>query len=240
MEPLRFVVYSDYLCPWCYNAAVRLDRLERESGGSVELIWRSYLLRPSPTPGRDLEKFRSYTRSWLRPAEEPDSGEFRVWQGDAGPPSHSVPPHRVAKAAASLGDEAFRRIHPRLLHAYFAENRDISDPAVLRCVWSEAGLPDSEFARSEDPSLLEQVVAEHREALDSGVTGVPAVRLEGNDAVIVGAHPLALYRRWVERMHGRSERGRDRLTRETEFSFGGARLRSGVPVRAKGGGAADR
>ncbi len=200
MEPLRFVVYSDYLCPWCYNAAVRLELLEQESDGAVELTWRSYLLRPRPSPGRNLEKFRVYTRSWLRPAAEPDSGEFRVWQGDAGPPSHSVPPHRVAKAAASLGDEAFRRIHPRLLHAYFAENRDISDAATLRSVWSEAGLPDSEFARSEDPLLLEQVYQEHRESLDSGVTGVPAVRLEGNDAVIVGAQPLELYRRWVERV----------------------------------------
>ena len=27
---------------------------------------------------------------------------FRVWEGDAGPPSHSVPPHLVAKAAASI------------------------------------------------------------------------------------------------------------------------------------------
>ena len=203
MEPLRFVVYSDYLCPWCYNAAVRLDLLERESDGAVELIWRSYLLRPKPSPGRDLEKFRAYTRSWLRPAAEPDSGEFRVWQGDAGPPSHSVPPHCVAKAAASLGDEAFGRIHPLLLHAYFAENRDISDAATLRSIWSEAGLPDSEFERSEDPLLLKRVYEEHRESLDSGVTGVPAVRLEGNDAVIVGAHPLDLYRRWVERVGAR-------------------------------------
>ncbi len=200
MRPVRFVVYSDYLCPWCYNAAVRLELLERESEGAVELSWRSYLLRPKPSSGRDLEKFRAYTRSWLRPAAEPDSGAFRVWEGDAGPPTHSVPPHRVAKAAASLGAEAFRRIHLRLLHAYFAENRDISDGATLRSIWSEAGLPDSEFARSEDPLLLEQVVEEHRESLDSGVTGVPAVRLEGNDAVIVGAQPLELYRRWVERV----------------------------------------
>src|SRR5262245_57588101 len=100
---VRFVVYYDYLCPWCYNATVRLRHLESRHAETVELEWRSFLLRPEPRPGeRSLEKFRRYTESWLRPAAEEDSGTFRVWQGDAGPPSHSVPPHVVAKAALAI------------------------------------------------------------------------------------------------------------------------------------------
>ena len=65
-------MHSDYLCPWCYNAAVRIDRLERDTPGEVEIEWRSYLLRPKPSPGRDLERFRAYTHSWSRPGAEPD------------------------------------------------------------------------------------------------------------------------------------------------------------------------
>ena len=39
------------------------------------------------------------------------------------------------------------------------------------------------------------------------MTGVPAVRLVGNDAVIVGAHPFELYQRWVTRtLERRSQR----------------------------------
>jgi len=204
MQPVHFIVNSDYLCPWCYNGAVRLDRLEREAEGAVRLEWRAYLLRPRPAPGRDLEKFRAYTRSWLRPAEEPDGGEFRVWRGDAGPPSHSIPPHLVAKAAARLSEEAFRAIHPRLLHAYFAESRDVSDVDTLRAVWGEAGLPAAAFDAHEDPELLRRTLAEHDEAIEAGVTGVPSVRLAGNDAVITGAHPLELYRRWVGRIQGQA------------------------------------
>lgn len=204
MPPVRLIVYSDYLCPWCYNASVRLWRLDDELGDALELEWRSYLLRPQPRPrapgGDELERFRAYTRSWLRPAAEEESGEFRVWEGEAGPPSHSVPPHLVAKAAAELGGDAFRRVHERLLRAYFHEHRDVSDPATLRALWGEAGLPAAEFARSQQPALLARTLAEHREAVDSGVTGVPAVRLAGNPAVVVGAHPRALYRRWVERV----------------------------------------
>jgi predicted DsbA family dithiol-disulfide isomerase len=203
VEPVRFVVHSDYLCPWCYNAAVRIDRLERDSPGEVEIEWRSYLLRPKPSPGRDLERFRAYTRSWSRPGAEPDSGTFRVWQGDAGPPSHSIPPQLAAKAAARLGEASFRRMHERLLRAYFAESRDITDRETLRSLWAEVGLPEDQFARVDDPALLREVLAQHREALETGVTGVPAVQLAGNDAVIVGAQPLDLYRRWVERTRTR-------------------------------------
>jgi len=200
VERVELVVYSDYLCPWCYNASVRLHAVQREFGKLLGMDWRSYLLRPRPAPDRDLEKFRDYTKSWLRPAAEPDAGTFRVWTGDAGPPSHSVPAHLVAKAAAALGPDAFERVHEALLHAYFAENRDVSDEATLRAIWREAGLPDNEFARSEDPALLSRTLGEHDEALELGVTGVPTVLVRGRDALVMGAQPVAVYRRWIERL----------------------------------------
>jgi len=125
---------------------------------------------------------------------------FRPWLGDAGPPSHSVPPHLVAKAAAALGPDAFERMHLRLMRAYFSENQDITDPQVLRSLWLEQGLPEAAFERREDPALLEQVLDEHAAAQEAGATGVPAVQLQGNDAIIVGAHPMELYRRWMTRI----------------------------------------
>lgn len=196
---IRLIAYSDYLCPWCYNAAVRLERLEAELGGQVEVEWRTFLLRPQPDPGRTLEKFKRYTESWKRPAEEADSGTFQVWQTDAGPPSHSVPPHLVAKAAATLGPDAFESIHSRLLRAYFSDNRDITDAATLQAIWLEAGLPLAELARSADPEILRQVIDQHNEALAIDINGVPAVRMEGRDGFIMGAQPVAVYRRWVQR-----------------------------------------
>ncbi len=197
MDTVRFTVWSDYLCPWCYNGAVRLEKLREEFAGRVELEWRAFLLRPADRGRRDPERFRAYTQSWLRPAAEPDAGTFRVWQGSAPPPSHSVPPHRVAKAAAAVG--GFDALHPRLLRAYFAENRDVSDEAVLLEVWREAGLPDEAFEQAWDDAVLSQVLGEHDAALEAGVTGVPSMRLEGNDVVIVGAQPLEILRRWTQR-----------------------------------------
>jgi predicted DsbA family dithiol-disulfide isomerase len=189
------------------NATVRLRQIEGEFGGEVRVDWRSFLLRPRPDAARSLEEFRVYTRSWLRPASEPDAGTFQVWQGDAGPPSHSVPPHLVAKAAASLGDDAFHAMHDRLLHAYFAESRDITEADTLHALWGEAGLPEAEFARVADPRWLEQTTTEHNEAVQLGVNGVPAVAVEADDVFVTGTYPLEMYRRWARRMLDRAPPG---------------------------------
>jgi predicted DsbA family dithiol-disulfide isomerase len=197
---VRLIAYSDYLCPWCFNAAVRLHRVEEEFAGAVTVEWRSFLLRPQPDPTRTLEQFRAYTRSWLRPAADPDGGTFQVWQTDAGPPSHSVPPHLVAKAAGRISREAFDRIHAALLSAYFTDNRDITDVATLAAIWIECGLPADALATAGDPALLREVFDQHNEALELGVTGVPAVRAADGDTPIIGAQPLETYRRWVRRL----------------------------------------
>jgi len=195
-----FDVWSDYLCPWCNVAATRLAALEREFEGALVLRWKSYLLRPRPEPDRDLEKFRRYTESWRRAAEEEPSARFQVWSSEEGPPTHSVPAHLVAKAAAELGPGAFASIHAALLRAYFAQSRDISQPETLAALWREAGLPEAGLARAAEPELLQRVIAEHDEATLLGVGGVPAVRLADSDVAITGAQPTESYRRWIRKV----------------------------------------
>jgi predicted DsbA family dithiol-disulfide isomerase len=195
---LRLIVWSDYLCPWCYNGSVRLKTLRERYAGRVELEFRSFLLRPRPGE-RNPEKFRRYTESWRRVAADEPAGEFRVWQGDANPPSHSIPPHLVAKAAAQLGPDAFERMHERLLHAYFAENLDVSDESTLESLWKDAGLEPSEFERHRDPALLQQVLDEHNAAIEAGVNGVPAVMIAGQDIPLTGALPIETFDRWIQR-----------------------------------------
>lgn len=204
MHPVRLIVYSDYLCPWCYVASHRLHQLQEEFGAGLELEWRSFLLRPQPEPGRDLEKFMRYTQSWMRPASEPDAPSFRVWESREGPPTHSMPAHLVAKAAARVSEQAFGRMHDRLLRAYFEESRDISRLPVLRELWDELELPPEGLAILADPeqerALVREVAEQHQEALEVSITGVPAVRVDGHEAFVTGAQPVETYRRWIGRL----------------------------------------
>lgn len=206
MATLQLVVWSDYLCPWCYSASARLARLQAELGSALEIEYRAFLLRPRPRapgdPEGELLRFVRYTQSWLRPAAEPDAPSFRPWQTGEGPPSHSVPAQLAAKAARRLGRDAFDALHPRLLRAYFEQSRDVSSRATLAAVWAEAGLPADAFAAVDDPALLRATLAEHEDALEQGVTGVPAAKIAGQDALLVGALPLETYRRWIARNLG--------------------------------------
>ena len=199
MSVVRLVVYSDFLCPWCWNAATRLASVQRTIGPAVTVEWKSYLLRPRPEPGRDLARFRAYTQGWLRVAADEPRAPFVPWASDSGPPSHSVPAHVAAKAAAAIGDDAGARMRDRLFRAYFTESRDISDRATLAALWGEAGLRTAAFGASDDPALERQVFADHDEAVELGATGVPAARLAGMDFVLVGAQPEAVYERWLTR-----------------------------------------
>jgi len=205
VQRVQLVAYSDYLCPWCFNAAVRLRRLEEEDA-ELRVSWRSYLLRPRPVP-RNAERFRAYTESWSRPAEEEDAGRFQPWREGAAPPTSSLPPQLAAKAAARLGGEAFAAFHERLFQAYFGESRDISDRETLRELWRETGLTEVGFGEIDAPDLRRRVLGEDREARDLGATGVPAIRLSDAEVVVTGALPLATYRRWVARTRARGEEG---------------------------------
>ncbi len=55
--------------------------------------------------------------------------------------------------------------------------------------------------------MFAEILQQHAEAQALGVTGVPAMRLVGNDAVIVGAHPYELYQRWATRVLERRSQG---------------------------------
>jgi predicted DsbA family dithiol-disulfide isomerase len=199
---LRFTVWSDVLCPWCYNAAVTIDRVRDAVANrvSLEIVWKSYLLRPVAEP-KSPERFRRYTESWLRPAAQPDAGEFRVWATDEPPPSHSVPPAIATKAAAR--QDAFAKYHHALMHAYFARNLDVTSRSNILLVADDCGLDRERMDRDlDDPGLADLVVAEHNEAVELGISGVPCVVLDGGFQ-LPGSQERAVYERVIDRLLAR-------------------------------------
>lgn len=195
---VRLSVFSDFLCPWCFNGAVRLEKIAEEFGDSCAIEWKSFLLRPYPE-AKPLDKFRKYTESWLRPAAEPDSGQFTVWSTDEAPPSHSVPPAIAAKAAARQGAQAFARYHRALMESYFHRNHNITEAENLVRIAAECELDKESFvAALHDQALAREVVDDHNEAVSIGIDGVPTVIVDGRWK-LTGAQPLATYRHAVER-----------------------------------------
>jgi predicted DsbA family dithiol-disulfide isomerase len=177
-------VWSDVLCPWCYNAAVVLDRLETEASE------------------KDPERFRRYTETWMRPAGAPEAARFRVWSTDEAPPSHSVPPAAAVVAAERQSDG--RAFHLALMDAYFWENRNVTARETIVDVAAATGLDVERFSRDlDDPAVTAKVWEDYRAAVHYGISSVPTV-LVGEDFALPGAQDSTFYRRLFEKLAERA------------------------------------
>ena len=45
---LRFDVWSDFVCPWCFLLSLNLEKLQQTH--DVRVVWRSFELRPKDGP----------------------------------------------------------------------------------------------------------------------------------------------------------------------------------------------
>jgi predicted DsbA family dithiol-disulfide isomerase len=85
--------------------------------------------------------------------------------------------------------------HDRLMDAFWAEGRDLSDHDVLRGLAAGVGLDAAEV---EDvlasDAHLERVLASTREAQSIGINGIPAFLLDGR-LLVLGAHPPETFER---------------------------------------------
>ncbi len=127
---------------------------------------------------------------------------FNKWATGDDPPSSSVPAQVAAKSMEILAPELVEAFHHRLLSAYFTENRTISDWSVLGALSDEVGVDRHEFlsmARERELVLTEAVIGDHNEAINLGVTGVPAMIF--NDTFpIQGAQDFDSLSIWIQRM----------------------------------------
>ena len=172
---MQLVFYYDVVCPYAYLASTRVEALAERAG--VVLVWRPILLggvfRAIGVPDVPARK---------EPAAKVRLGHLDLlrWADHLGVPltMHPQHPRRTVEAMRLLhavdGAERVRLTHA-LYRAYFVDNRDLADRAVLAGVCRETGLDASLVERRIDG---DQVKAALRDATDEavrdGVFGVPA------------------------------------------------------------------
>ncbi|MER7931263.1 MULTISPECIES: DsbA family protein [unclassified Streptomyces] len=135
-------VWSDYVCPFCMLAEVPLHEATRDL--DVEIEWMPFELRPHPAP--TLRPEDEYLPSvWAR-SVYPMARRMNV---DITLPTVSPQPYtRLAfegyQYAAEHGVGA--AYTPRVLRAFFQEDRDIGRPDVLTAIASQLGLDEADFS----------------------------------------------------------------------------------------------
>jgi predicted DsbA family dithiol-disulfide isomerase len=196
-ERVRLDVFSDYLCPWCYNAAVRLRDIEQAYGDQVRVHWRAFPLIPDRQPGR---RATTKTREGRQRAgaEEPRA-LFVTPELDLPLAASSVPALTGAKSAERQGETVFQRFHQALFVAHFRDNLDISRYEVLCDLARACGL-DLERFRNDYASrdVYEAVLHDCAEGTAwFGVSALPTV-IFNEKLSLVGAVPVERYRAMIE------------------------------------------
>lgn len=207
----RVVVWSDYVCPFCYLETPVLAAVQEEFGDRLDVEWRAFELRPEPVPTLDPESGYLddiWSRAVLPMAEERDVPLER-------PPVQ--PRSRKALEAAEFArrEGRFEAMHRALFRAFFREGRDLGDVDVLAEIGEEAGLDPDELREAlAEERHTEKVLRDQVEARERGVDGVPALFVVPGAAeldeaeVVAGAQPLEQVRKAVLRALG-EEPGED-------------------------------
>jgi predicted DsbA family dithiol-disulfide isomerase len=167
---------------------VRIEKLKAEHDVKVE--WVHFPLHPeTPAEGRSLAELFAGRNLDLKALHAQMKGRMDA-EGLPYAERSMTYNSRLAQelgkwAGTQPGGEA---IHDALFRAYFAEGRDISQPAVLLEIAREVGLP-VEVAREvlEKRTFKDAVDADWKLSREVGVTGVPTF-VAGRQGV-VGAQP---------------------------------------------------
>jgi predicted DsbA family dithiol-disulfide isomerase len=191
---VRVDIWSDVVCPWCYLGTRRFgEAVERLDGPEVEVVHRAFELDPGvPPEGQDLaeylaRKFGGAERVAMshdrlaRAAADVDV-DFR-WDGKRR--VNTFDAHRLAAwALDTAGARAQNELHQRLFRAYFTDNRDLADHAVLAELAGETGL-DADRATEilATDACAEAVRADERQAGEMDIHAVPTFVIEGRWAI---------------------------------------------------------
>ncbi|MBJ6125173.1 DsbA family oxidoreductase [Microvirga splendida] len=198
-NPVRILVWSDYVCPFCYLERPVLERIKAERGARVEIDWRSFELRPEPEPTLDPNAeylHRVWNQSVYPMAQDRGLDRMKL------PPVQ--PRSRKAHEAAEFAREAglLDAMNHALFKAFFEEGRDLADLEVLLDLGQSVGLdPDGLREALDQGRHTERVLEDEQLARQIGISGVPALIVTaGAQAYLVsGAQPYETVKDVIDR-----------------------------------------
>ena len=170
-------LWSDYICPWCYLGQDRTALLESLG---VTVVARPFELHPE-TPIGGIPLGRRYSR--IAAACEELGLPFNT------PPvlSNSRRALLAAEWVRINAPDRFDDVHRAFFRAYFVEQQDIGDAAVVEDIAGDVELEET---------LLRDAM---EEAYDAGIGGTPAWLVDGR-LLIPGVQDRSYYERMIEKI----------------------------------------
>jgi 2-hydroxychromene-2-carboxylate isomerase len=176
--PIDF--YFDFSSPYGYFASTRIDALAESHGRTV--VWRPMLLGAvfkitGQQPLSTVPLKNTYMAHDLARTAKLLKIPFKL---PTRFPISTVAPSRAFYWMGDQDRERAKKLAQALYHAYFAEDRDISNPEVTGNVAAKLGVDKAELTQAlNDPAVKERLKTEVDAAIERGVFGSPYIIVDG-------------------------------------------------------------
>jgi predicted DsbA family dithiol-disulfide isomerase len=207
---IQIDIISDVVCPWCVIGYKQLERAVGRMEGRAEVCVRWHPFELSPYMPPEGKNIADYTRERYGATPEQGRGnrekitklgetlgiDFRF-----GPDSriyNTNKAHQLLAWAGETGQQTSLKM--ALFKAYFTDQADVSNEAILLGAVEAAGLDRAEAQAVLSGGRFAQTVADEEEYWrDQNVTGVPAFIVNGK-YMIPGAQDADTFVRVLERV----------------------------------------
>lgn len=173
-------VYFDFSSPYAYLACTQIENVAKRTGARI--VWRPLLLGGL---FRSIGQVDAPVLTWSDAKRDYTFKDMDRWAAYWGVPFRfpSRFPTNTVKALRcylAIDDQVKRdSFCLRAFRAYWAEDRDISDEAVLRELLGAES--EQVFARLGDPEIKQALLEATQYAEKQGVFGVPSFSIDGGD-----------------------------------------------------------
>jgi len=159
-------IYFDYMCPFAYNTALWLQRVQAIIGPRLAVNWKYF----------SLEQVNSQ-----------QGAQWKIWEQPETYTGRGLRAFWAAEAARRQGESAFSSFHFALFRARHEEHRDIADTGTLIQVAESVDLEMTQFQQDiSNRQLLAKLAEEHTFAADTlDIFGTPTLVFPDRQAIFL-------------------------------------------------------
>jgi len=194
-KKLKVVVFSDYICPFCYIGFYRVEQLKENF--DIEVEWRPFEIHPETPKEGTVLKNLPFPKEYL----EMMKANIKRLADEVGATftlTDKLPNSRMALYFSEFARKKgkFDEFHKLVLDAYWKEGSDIGNEEVLMSLASSLDFDREEildYIKSPEPlNELKKSLAELR---NYGINGVPTFII--GDKIVVGAQPYEVFEKVI-------------------------------------------
>jgi putative protein-disulfide isomerase len=137
--PKQLIYFADPMCSWCWGFSPVIDAIQETWGEDLPVLLVLGGLQPGNTKPLNDKAKDSIKEHWEHVHERSDQPfDHRFFERD-GFVYDTEPPSRAIVALHSLANDGSLQALKTVHHAFYARNRDVTDPAVLADIAGELG-----------------------------------------------------------------------------------------------------